>query len=367
MPPIDSTIWPLEAHTKAKHEILREYLKAWFPIMTAYSSRVVYLDGFAGPGIYSKGEEGSPIIAIQTALKHKFSDKFKQIVFWFIEKDQDRFDRLRQTLTDKFPELENKDDDRFVYDVKKAEFAPLVKEELDELEQRDNTLAPTFALLDPFGFAGLPMSLIKQLLQHKKCEVLITFMVGFVVRFRDELRENALNKLFDTDEWKKADKQPTAEKRENFLVDLYVRKLKEGGAKFVRTFQMVNSTNKTVYYLVYGTKHRKGLDVIKTAMLKVGQGTSYRFSDRTDPDQTFFLDYNTDDWKNALGSLIYQQFKNKTVFLFEIKEFVSDSPFIFQKNVLKRLEQNKSPRIINVQNRKRSFTYPDDCIVTFAS
>ena len=367
MPPIDSTTWELEPHTKAKHEILREYLKAWFPIMATYSGRIVYLDGFAGPGIYSKGEEGSPVIAIRTALEHKLINKFKQIVFWFIEKDQDRFDTLLQTLANKFPELENKDDDRIVYDVKKAEFATLVKKELSELEQRDQTLAPTFALLDPFGFAGLPMALIKQLLQYKKCDVLITFMVGFVVRFRDELRENALNELFDTNEWKKADEQSTPEKRERFLIDLYVRKLKEGGAKFVKTFRMVNFANKTVYYLVYGTKNRKGLDVIKEAMMKVGEGTFYRFSDRTDPGQTFLLDYNTDEWKDVLGNLVYQQFKNKTVTLAEIEEFVSDGPFIFRKSVLKRLEQNDSPKIINVQNRNRSFTYPENCIVTFAS
>ena len=365
MPPTNSTTWKLEAHTKAKHEILREYLKAWFPIMTRYSRRVVYLDGFAGPGIYSNGEEGSPVIAIQTALKHRFNDKFKQIVFWFTEKDPDRFNTLQQTLTDKFPDLENKEDDRFIYVVKKAEFASQVKKELDELEQRDQALAPTFALLDPFGFAGLPMSLIKQLLQYKKCEVLITFMVGFVIRFLDELRESALNELFGSEEWKKTDEQLTPEKREKFLIDLYVRKLKEGGAKFVRTFRMVNSANKTIYYLVYATKHRKGLDVIKKAMLKVGEGTSYRFSDRTDPCQTFFLDYNNDDWKYVLGNLIYQKFKGKTVSLSKIEEFVSDSPFIFQKNVLKKLEQANSPKIINVQRRIQSLSYPDGCILTF--
>lgn len=336
MAPINSTIWSLEAHTKAKHEILREYLKAWFPIMASRSSRIVYLDGFAGPGIYSGGEEGSPVIAIRTALEHKFSNKFKQIIFWFIEKKEDRFNMLCQVLVDQFPELKNKENNSIMYQVKKAEFSKLVKKELDELERQDRALAPTFALLDPFGFAGLPMSLIKQLLQHEKCEVLITFMVGFVVRFRDELKINALNELFATEEWDEVDKQPTSDKREKFLIDLYVRQLKEvGGAKFVRTFQMINSDNKTVYYLVYGTKHRKGVDVIKRAMLKVGEGSAYRFSDRTDPHQTFLLDYNTDVWRDDLGNMIYQRFKGKTVPLSKIVEFVSDSPFLFQKKVLK--------------------------------
>jgi len=33
MTKMDETIWPLEAHTKAKLEILHRYLGAWFPII----------------------------------------------------------------------------------------------------------------------------------------------------------------------------------------------------------------------------------------------------------------------------------------------------------------------------------------------
>lgn len=56
----DSTQWRLEPHTAAKHEILRRYMNAWFPILGSYHGRVVFLDGFAGPGIYADGEPGSP-------------------------------------------------------------------------------------------------------------------------------------------------------------------------------------------------------------------------------------------------------------------------------------------------------------------
>ena len=54
------TTWPIEPHTKAKHEILRRYWQAWLPIITKLGSRVLYIDGFAGPGRYEGGEDGSP-------------------------------------------------------------------------------------------------------------------------------------------------------------------------------------------------------------------------------------------------------------------------------------------------------------------
>ena len=61
---IKDAVWPIEPHTKAKHQILEEYLKAWYPILSSWQGRVLYLDGFAGPGTYSGGEDGSPRLHI---------------------------------------------------------------------------------------------------------------------------------------------------------------------------------------------------------------------------------------------------------------------------------------------------------------
>ena len=67
-----TTIWDLESHSRAKHEILKRYLQAWVPILGQSSySELLYIDGFAGPGRYSKGEDGSPIIALRAALEQK--------------------------------------------------------------------------------------------------------------------------------------------------------------------------------------------------------------------------------------------------------------------------------------------------------
>ena len=61
-------LWPIGPHTKAKHEILKKYLQRWFPILNKYYKRVVYIDGFCGPGRYEGGELGSPLIALKAAL-----------------------------------------------------------------------------------------------------------------------------------------------------------------------------------------------------------------------------------------------------------------------------------------------------------
>jgi three-Cys-motif partner protein len=59
--------WELAAHTAAKLEILEAYLRAWFPIVGRGRDfdRIIYIDGFAGPGRYKGGEDGSPIVALK--------------------------------------------------------------------------------------------------------------------------------------------------------------------------------------------------------------------------------------------------------------------------------------------------------------
>ena len=52
-------IWRVDPHTLAKHEILRRYVDAWFPIMSRWNPRLIFFDGFAGPGIYQNGEPGA--------------------------------------------------------------------------------------------------------------------------------------------------------------------------------------------------------------------------------------------------------------------------------------------------------------------
>src|SRR5712672_2541721 len=92
------TIWPLEPHTRAKHEILKRYLQAWMVILSqGRFPEILYIDGFAGPGEYETGEAGSPIIALDTALAFRPALTAK-VHFLFVEKDTDRADHLRRQV-----------------------------------------------------------------------------------------------------------------------------------------------------------------------------------------------------------------------------------------------------------------------------
>jgi three-Cys-motif partner protein len=91
------TIWPIEPHTSAKHQILRKYLDAWLPILGTYNKRIVYIDGFSGPGQYTGGEPGSPIIALEAARTHR-ANLAGELIFLFVEERADRVAHLNSRI-----------------------------------------------------------------------------------------------------------------------------------------------------------------------------------------------------------------------------------------------------------------------------
>ena len=92
------TLWELDEHSLGKHLVLKSYINAWFPILSKYNGRLLFIDGFAGPGEYKNGYIGSPLIALDAALYHRHEAvREQEIIFFFIENDRKRLDCVFQT------------------------------------------------------------------------------------------------------------------------------------------------------------------------------------------------------------------------------------------------------------------------------
>ncbi len=357
------TIWNIKNHTLAKHEILKEYLKGWFPILSRYSDRIVFLDGFAGPGVYQGGEDGSPIIAIQTALENKQIREGAEIVFIFIEENKERSEVLQQTLKNKFPDLPS----NIKHYVITGNFASSLNDQLDELELEGKNLDPTLAFIDPFGYSDCPIDLITRIMQYEKCEVFITFMSGFLNRFLDQQHEHAIDLLYGTKEWRKV-REIHSTQRIEFLLSLFVDQLKfRAQTNFVRPFTMKDESGRTIYHLIFGTKHWKGMNVMKMSMLKVVDSGTYQFADKIDNKQTYLFNVEDDNWHAKCAEKIVQKFHGRTVAVEEIRDFVlADTPFRLWKSALKYIEKNNPKQFKEIHNRKRKSSFPDRCIIEFA-
>lgn len=360
---ITTTLWPIEPHTQAKHEILRRYLQAWLPILSSVSGRILYIDGFAGPGEYSKGEPGSPVIAINTAKEHKLKLN-AEILFLFIETREDRCNHLKEILR-------NMDlPDNMKYKVECSDFDESLTSLFDDLDEQRKHIAPTFAFIDPFGYSDTPFSIIKRIMGNKKCEVLITFMSGFLNRFKSEPhKEEALDLLFDTREWRGiVFDSDSDEKSEKKIVRFYQNRL-ESCAEYVRTFEMKNKFNQAIYHLIFCTHSIDGLKKMKYAMWKVDETGEFRFSDRTDPNQTVL--FKQEPNYRQLKKLIVGVFKGKEVSIEEIENFVVvETAFRethIKAQILKPMELEVNPPEIRVVEsvRTRKGVYPKGTLIRF--
>jgi three-Cys-motif partner protein len=280
----DETLWPLEHHTAAKHEILRRYLGAWFPILTSggFNRRVLFLDGFAGPGIYEGGELGSPIIALDTLVNHAAFARLDrtEFVFYFVEKETPRFKSLEEQVAAFWQRQGGKPGNVIVRPIN-DEFANVATGMADAIEEQKKRLAPTFAFIDPFGWSGVPLDVIGRLLSYDKCEVFFNFMYDSMNRFLSH-DPTAYHRraLFSTDEYQEADGMGP-EYRSAFLHELYERQLRTvGGFNHVHRFEMINKQGHPVYSLFFGTRSKDGLRCMKDAMWKVDPVGGIRFSDR---------------------------------------------------------------------------------------
>jgi three-Cys-motif partner protein len=364
MPAPKTTTWDLDPHTHAKHVILQRYLQAWFPIMTKYNGRVIVLDGFAGPGEYSEGEPGSPLIAIHTWLEHAYSPMQQQeVLFLFIERDHQRCAHLQQLLATRYPAQQVR------YQIFEGTFDETLSGLLGALEQEQLRLAPTFAFIDPFGFSQTPMSIIAKLMSHPKCEVLITFMheeINRFLTFDNEEIARHYDALFGTTTWRDIAGQATNSKdRAQRIHDLYQTQLRNlVGAPYIRSFRMRNKSNATDYFLFFATTSLQGMEKMKDAMWKVDPSGAYDFSDFTNPDQLLLFTPEPDF--TLLKKMLQTQFQGKTVSLQEIEAFViGETPYRtsgYKTAVLKPMEYAQPPqiKIMAASEKRKRGTYGDE-------
>ena len=357
----------MELHTAVKHDILRRYLECWFPILGRRYRELAYIDGFAGPGIYSKKEPGSPIIALETANK-QVDQSDADVHFWFIEKDSDCVATLRSEIGKIRPKLSPHIK---THDIQESEFELAFPEIVDKL-QNGHDVPPTFVFVDPFGYSDVKMETIVNFLKNPHCEVFINFMSGPISRFLTlpgDVRASKLDNLFGTGKWRDCMESKNEKERISKLLAIYATELKSHGVKHVKMFEMDNTKDRPIYSLVFATNHHKGLEVMKDAMATVDKTFEFRFSDAIDPRQTRLYQFDDDNaWQLGASRMLHANFRGMKATIEEIKHYILiDTPYIYRSGILKLLEKDDPPKIkVVTQNKRRKDTYPGGSMITFA-
>ena len=367
-----SLLPPIPPHTKAKHHILQYHLNEWFPILGRSYGRLQYIDGFAGPGEYEGGDQGSPILALSAVSRHRmfktFAQEGKRVDFLFVDKNPDHCRHLQGKIN------EHPWPSAFNIEVKHGEFEDALKQYLDSLASSNERMPPTLLFVDPFGPAGFSMGLLRKLASFERVDVLINLNCLEFVQWilPDPAKHVTANKLYGDERWRPALKL-TGRERTDFLVAEYESALHDIGW-YGTSFEMVNKQNQTAYHLIFGTGHYKGMEAIKRAMRNASQTGEFRYTDRIDPAQPVLLGLDLlNEFPKQIGEHLFQKYEDQEVaFNLLLEDEINWHrlwlPTDLRKG-LKYLEFGPDQRIVEVCNpngrKRKGKTYPDDCSITF--
>ncbi len=366
MPPKkQDTVWPAKPHTIAKIAILEGYLKAWFPMLgrRARGVDLLYIDGFAGPGRYTNHPTGSPVAALRSATKAVQGAganwRAGVVHLVFIEVERDRFQHLDQHL-EPFRTLPGIQihmlNSAFVDGIAKLE---------SEMPAWFSTNRPMFAFIDPFGAKGVPFSSVARLLSSPASEVLINLDADSIIRIHDA-GEHAnhraiLNSIFGDDSWETLLEPSTIfSERCRSVLALYMARLRSlQDIRYVFPFEMRKSTGTLEYYLIFASRHPRGLEKMKEAMRQIDQTGEYQFCDAHVGQQMLF---QYDD-PLAFAKKMHQRFSGTATTYEEVRDYaLNETPFPNPKSMLKVLEKCGGIRVFSINPRRRRGTFAEGSI-----
>lgn len=241
-----------------KHALLRAYLYKLFMIIGQKQQSISYVDCFAGPWQENTEDMRDTSIGISLEAMRNCLESLRamgrQVRFraLFVEKDDTAYQRLKAYLE--------------LLDTP-VETASLHGEFFDVRENILDWCGPAgfaFFFVDPLGWKHIvEVSTLKPLLQRPNSEFLINFMFDFLLRTHNNPRHvpdmiEIFGRVPNTDGM-------TPEDRELCLVDLYRENLKSvlpsrgGKPRSVTVPVQRPDKNRTLYHLVYLTRHPLGI------------------------------------------------------------------------------------------------------------
>lgn len=361
-------LWPAQPHTVAKIEILERYLFRWFTIFgrSARGRDLYYIDGFAGPGRYTNHSAGSPVAALRAAAEARSMSGSNWIAgniqCVFIEEDLATFQHLKQHI-ESTPQPVG-----VSVDLRRGSFASQI-----EILQRTspamfNGVSPLLAFIDPFGPTDVPFSIVSDILDSTRSEVLINFDADGIDRI-NRAGNNAsattlLAKIFGGMSWQQI-ANDTSGSRERYInvVNLYKSRLRElPNVRYAFGFEMRTARRRegiSGYFLVFASQHHRGLEKMKEAMKTMDQTGDFSFSNARVGQHRLFRFDNPKDFSGSL----HDHFAGRRATYDETRDFaLNETPFTNPKGMLKDLEERNLISVFSNDPRRRRGTFAEEKI-----
>ena len=266
-----------KAQSNIKTKIVTDYFDVWFNILKKHADRLFYADFFCGPGTFKNGSKSTPIIILEKVVANE--DMCTKVVTFFNDKNPKYIGELKKQI-------------KQINNIEELKYRPIIEntEINSDISKRftNTDLIPTFSFLDPWGYKGLSLKLVKSLIKDWGSECILFFNYNRIsVAIKNKTVENHIISIFGKENFIKISEEYdglSPHNRECQIVKIFTDALRNHGGEYVLPFRFqLESQDRTSHYLFYVTKHPLGYKIMKDIMAKYStncpQGVpSYEFN-----------------------------------------------------------------------------------------
>lgn len=251
--------------TKLKLEIFAECFREWFPVFInhLYIKNVYIYDFFAGSGMDTEGNLGSPLILLNEARGEscKYCEQAKknnkQVYFTFNEKIKTKQAKLVHNVSEFMNRCltENCSSSQCIYNYANFEQKEFknVFQDIDFQNILDNKTYGKFILLDQYGFSQVDESVFLRLINSPKTDFIFFISSSSIKRFKDH---PATKQYFETEKINFDESKPMECHR--LIADYYKSIIPKDKEYYLHHFTIQKGAN--YWGLIFGTNHSLGME-----------------------------------------------------------------------------------------------------------
>lgn len=261
-----STSDHLKAHSVAKAELIRDYLKIYLAILEQAKGRrrVFVIDLMCGEGIYKDGKKGTAVQIAETVRHHHHSLKSRNRLTVVlndngrsrvepeklkVERVEAAVEKIAQALPDHI---------RFVFSSGEAERVAQEWIHLSMPPASSSDSAKRLFVIDPTGYTQFDVRAVRWLLQHEGTEVFLFLPLPEMYRFVSAVgSDHPLRQIM---EWLWRGSPPEFSDQQDFRLQLIGRLRGRFGVDVYTTPIDLAKTVTDHYVLVHATRNLLGLE-----------------------------------------------------------------------------------------------------------
>lgn len=354
--------------SEVKARIVQKYFYAWanviLPTVQRQGGRIAYIDLYAGPGRYKDGAASTPLLVLQHAISN--SKLANSVVALLNDSDGNNSGTLEAEIR-KLPGIDTL---KHPPEISTMEVDQSAEEYFNEVR-----LVPSFSFIDPFGYKGLSLKIIKGVIKDWGCDCVFFFNYNRInAGVNNPGVAEHMDALFGkarADYLRERLPKLTPTLREALILEELANEIKRLGGTFVLPFTFKNAAGtRTSHKLIFVSKNFKGYSIMKEIMAKESstddQGVPSLTYSPADASMPLLFSLNR-PLEQLRGSLL-QSFAGQELSVANIYERHSvDTPYILKnyKETLATMEENGEIEVRSLKARRPKGTFADHLLVRF--